>query len=647
MIGQHIGKYAVLDRIGRGGMGTVYRAVDETLRREVAIKILNAELKDPVVARRFRSEAVTIARLNHPGIATIYELVQHEDQWVMVMEFVRGETLERLVERRGALPVKQAADLTIQTLAALAHAHGLGIVHRDLKPANVMVTESGSVKIMDFGIARVAGTEHLTNVGFLLGTPAYMAPEQVLGHELDARADLYAIAVVLYQLTTARLPFETDSPFEMAQLRLRQPPAAIRMVRADLPSWLGEVMEIALARDPGQRFPTAALFRDALERGMAGLPIEPPGPETVPVELIATAAPGSMPIVIPRAWPAHAPPAAEMPTMMSTPPVPSAISRPPAAPSSSAANAEARGGAAIPLSANAEEPGASRGAGSSPGHSSQNLARRLPLIAAGLVMVLLAGAGWLIHGRHSGQAAASTSVPPVNAGGPAAAASAASGSAPVNPPALPSGSDSAPSTANDGAELTSTATAMPPVAASTTPSGSAPAAALISPAVPASGGMAGVAGEAPAGAGAASGRASRGRLLPTADIHLAFPGVRALVVDGKKADDRPAVLAFGAGQVSLAAEKGGAPLAAMPYGEITYAVHVHARDPKWSVVLAAPPGDVDLPGGLFRSARHWLTLQSRSSFMIVRLGDSDWPKVMETVTARTGIKVEQPAATSN
>jgi serine/threonine protein kinase len=157
MVGQNIGKYRVEDRVGRGGMGTVYRAIDETLHREVAIKVLNAELNDPEIAKRFRAEAITVARVSHPGIATIYVLFQHDGKWLMVMEFGRGETLERLVERMGALSPQRAAELCMQSLAALAHAHSMGVVHRDLQPANLMITETGSVKIMDFGIARVAG----------------------------------------------------------------------------------------------------------------------------------------------------------------------------------------------------------------------------------------------------------------------------------------------------------------------------------------------------------------------------------------------------------------------------------------------------------------------------------------------------------
>src|SRR5207244_1219307 len=133
------------------------------------------------------------------------------------------------------LPVDRAVDLVVQALTALAHAHSMGVVHRDLKPANVIVTPSGVVKIMDFGIARVAGSEHLTAAGFMMGTPAYMAPEQVLGHEIDARADLYAMGVVLYRLTTAKLPFKGETPFALARSQVNDPPTPVRLMRAELP----------------------------------------------------------------------------------------------------------------------------------------------------------------------------------------------------------------------------------------------------------------------------------------------------------------------------------------------------------------------------------------------------------------------------
>ena len=187
MVGRTVGKYRIVSRLGRGGMGTVYKAVDETLDREVAIKSLNPELADNELLKRFRAEAVMLAKLNHPNIATLFELTQHDGQLLMVMEFVGGETLEALSQHTGALTPDRARELCLQVLDALAFAHRAGVVHRDLKPANLMLTESGLVKIMDFGLARMAGTEHLTIDGFMVGTPAYMAPEQVLAGEIDGR----------------------------------------------------------------------------------------------------------------------------------------------------------------------------------------------------------------------------------------------------------------------------------------------------------------------------------------------------------------------------------------------------------------------------------------------------------------------------
>jgi serine/threonine protein kinase len=288
MVGQTVGKYRVEDRIGRGGMGTVYRAVDETLHRDVAIKVLNSELNDPEVAKRFRAEAITVARLSHPGIATIYELFEHDGQWLMVMEFVKGETLERIVERAGPLTAERASELVMQALAALAHAHSLGVVHRDLKPANLMLTESGTVKIMDFGIARVSGSEHLTNAGFMMGTPAYMAPEQVLGQEVDTRADLYAIGVVIYRLTTGRLPFKGVTPFALAQSQVNDPPTPIRTARQGLPEWLEQVIAVALAKSPGDRFQSAQEFYATLQRCLAGLPMVMPLEATAETGMMLT-----------------------------------------------------------------------------------------------------------------------------------------------------------------------------------------------------------------------------------------------------------------------------------------------------------------------------------------------------------------------
>lgn len=293
MIGTTLGKYRVTDRLGRGGMGVVYKAVDETLEREVAVKMLSSELAETDAVKRFKVEATTLARLNHPGIATIYELYRTDADVAMVMEFVRGETFDRLIERCGPLPPERAAYLCAQVLEALGHAHRAGIVHRDLKPSNLMLTEYGTVKIMDFGIARVLGSEHLTNDGYMMGTPAYMAPEQVLGQDIDGRADLYSVGVVLYRLITGHLPFTADTAIAMVQRQIKDPPTPVRVFRADVPDWCEQTLDRILAKSPADRFQTAEEFRAALLRG-AGAAAAMNALVSVPDEIERTTPPDAM-----------------------------------------------------------------------------------------------------------------------------------------------------------------------------------------------------------------------------------------------------------------------------------------------------------------------------------------------------------------
>jgi serine/threonine protein kinase len=264
MIGKTIGHYRIVGQLGRGGMGTVYKAVDETLDREVAIKILNPELADNEIMKRFRAEATILAKLNHPGIATIYELFRAETDLLMVMEFVRGETLDAISDRLGPLPPEQAAYLVDKVLSGLEHAHRAGIVHRDMKPANVMVTEDGGVKIMDFGIARARGAEHVTVDGYMIGTPAYMPPEQVLGQSVDGRSDLYSVGVILYRLLTGALPFTADTAIAVVVQQISAAPTPLHVHREGLPGWCATILQRALAKSPDDRFQTAEEFREAL-----------------------------------------------------------------------------------------------------------------------------------------------------------------------------------------------------------------------------------------------------------------------------------------------------------------------------------------------------------------------------------------------
>jgi predicted Ser/Thr protein kinase len=273
MIGRTIGKYRIVGQLGRGGAGIVYKAVDETLGRDVAVKTLNPDLANTEVMARFRAEATILAKLNHPQIATIFELLQSENDLLMVMEFVRGETLDKLSERLGPIAPDRAAYLIDLILSALEHAHREGVVHRDVKPANVMVTSEGTIKIMDFGIARVLNAEQKTVDFRLMGTPAYMSPEQVVGEEVDGRSDLYSVGVLFYRLITGALPFTADTALGMLQRQIRDTPTPVHVHRPSLPAWCEQIVQRALTKTPADRFQSAEEFRDTLARATGPLSI--------------------------------------------------------------------------------------------------------------------------------------------------------------------------------------------------------------------------------------------------------------------------------------------------------------------------------------------------------------------------------------
>jgi serine/threonine-protein kinase len=273
MIGRTLGKYRIVGQLGRGGAGVVYKAVDETLNRDVAIKTLSPDLANTEVMTRFRAEATILARLNHPQIATIYELFKSEGELLMVMEFVRGESLDKLTERLGPVAPDRAAYLIDLILQALEHAHGAGIVHRDIKPANVMITDEGGVKIMDFGIARVLGAEQKTVDFRLMGTPAYMSPEQVMGEVVDGRSDLYSVGVLFYRLLSGALPFSADTALAMLQRQIRDTPIPLAVHGQNLPDWCDQIVQRALAKTPADRFQTAVEFRSTLATATGPLPM--------------------------------------------------------------------------------------------------------------------------------------------------------------------------------------------------------------------------------------------------------------------------------------------------------------------------------------------------------------------------------------
>jgi serine/threonine-protein kinase len=267
MIGRVVGNYRIAEKIGEGGMGAVYRAVDIMLDREVALKAIRPELsREPQIVERFRAEARTLARVSHPAIANVYTFFLEGEELFLALEFLRGRTLSRVIETGGAIPWQRAVQLLASAMEGIEQAHRCGIVHRDLKPDNLMLTEAGTLKVMDFGIARVLGTGHLTRTGLLVGTLRYMSPEQIRGEEVDGRADVYALGAVLYEMLTGRTPFEGTSDWAILRAQMEEIPRPPGEQVPLLPWWLDRAVLKALAKHPAERFQSVEEMRLCLLR---------------------------------------------------------------------------------------------------------------------------------------------------------------------------------------------------------------------------------------------------------------------------------------------------------------------------------------------------------------------------------------------
>ncbi|HET9531412.1 MAG TPA: protein kinase, partial [Blastocatellia bacterium] len=290
MIGSVVGNYRITEKIGEGGMGAVFKGIDMMLEREVAIKVLRPEYaSQPELVERFRSEAVTLAKLNHPNIATLHGFFRQGNDFFMVMEFLRGEPLDSIIERSGAMPVDRAVTLFCHALEGIGHAHSLGIIHRDIKPANIMLTDKGVVKVMDFGIARVLGTARMTRQGSIVGTIAYMSPEQIQGFESDARADIYSLGILLYEMLTGRVPFINDTEFSLMMAQIQEMPTPPRTFAPHIPPAIEQAIMRSLNKQPEARFQSVSEFRSALEWGQGLTPAQSAQPrQTAPPTRLAT-----------------------------------------------------------------------------------------------------------------------------------------------------------------------------------------------------------------------------------------------------------------------------------------------------------------------------------------------------------------------
>ncbi|MGA7408886.1 MAG: protein kinase [Bryobacteraceae bacterium] len=275
--GTRFGPYEILSLLGVGGMGEVYQARDTRLNRVVALKFLPPDkVADPDRRRRFINEAQATSALNHPNIITIHDIAEADGAAFIVMEFVRGRTLDDLIAG-GALPVREATRYAAEVSDALAAAHAAGIIHRDLKPANIMITEEGRVKVLDFGLAKLVDSSPMqaaedntatmhTAIGAIVGTAAYMSPEQAEARQLDARSDIFSFGLVFYEMLSGRRAFDGESWISIISAILRDEPKPLRELRAEIPAWLEQAVNRCLRKDPNERFQSMP----ELKRTLAG-----------------------------------------------------------------------------------------------------------------------------------------------------------------------------------------------------------------------------------------------------------------------------------------------------------------------------------------------------------------------------------------
>ncbi len=287
MVGEVLSdRYELQELVGTGGMSSVYRAHDRLLERTVALKVLHQQYTDDEdYVERFRREARSVAMLSHPNIVAVIDRGEHEGRQFIVFEFVEGENLKRLIERRGPAPVTTALELAMQIARGLSFAHQQGLVHRDVKPQNVLLNGDGQAKVTDFGIARSLDVQHgMTQTGTVLGTSDYIAPEQAQGQRVDEHTDVYSLGVVLYEMLLNEVPFPGENFVAVAMRHINEEPPSIRDRRPDVPARVEAAVHRAMAKDPQTRFQTMAEFCQELEACLAEEqgtqvvePVVPPG----------------------------------------------------------------------------------------------------------------------------------------------------------------------------------------------------------------------------------------------------------------------------------------------------------------------------------------------------------------------------------
>jgi eukaryotic-like serine/threonine-protein kinase len=609
MIGKTIGKYRFVEELGRGPLGTVYKAIDETLDREVAIKVLNPELSNSELMKHFQTEATTLARLHHSDIATIHEIHHTDTDLLMVMEFVKGETLDHLAERCGPLPPERAAYLVAQVLGALEHAHNAGVVHRDLTPSSVTVTDIGAIKVMDFGMARVAAADQATSDGFALGPPSYMSPERLAGGEVDGRTDVYSAGVIFYRLLTGHVPFEAATPLEMVQKQLSGAPTPLHTYREELPGWCQAIVDRAIARIADDRFPTAEAFRSTLNAAISEA-TEATG--LYAVVQAGTAEPEDLTIAAPIPTTDVAPiPFADAPTVAtwtpaaSTPPVSATAETqritPPSAPTVTSAAAAATGTTVV-------------------------IKRNQFAVVGGLLLALVLGVVVLAI---------------VALRRPATVIMAPAETAATNTPAgatpSPAASTTDPATATGAASAAPTTTPTPPPLEIAPPP-------LVLPAAPAPPRAPARPTPPPAATAepAAPAAPARAAVLTTP---FRFDA-RAVVADGDKRRERDATVMVADGTVAVTdKDKNGTALYTIPIDSVIGMTYSNSRQPLWNSP-SGPAEAMKVEAGAFgflKGGRNWFGLQTKDSLLFLRVDDEAVGRVTAGLQERTGLTLQRLA----
>lgn len=308
LTGRYLGKYEIQTEIGRGGMGIVYKGYDTMLQRPVAVKVLPPALAvDEDFVQRFQREAILAARLHHPNIVIVHDVGEQDSIHFIVMDYLTGNTLDSWMQQHGPMPAAQANHVVQQVASALDYAHEQGVIHRDIKPSNIMLSPTGHVTLMDFGLVRAIEGTGVTRSGILIGTPEYMAPEQIMGQPADRRTDVYAFGVVVYQLLTGQVPFPRTTPPAIFHAHVYESPPPPRVLRPELSPATEAVVLKALAKQPEQRYAQAGLLANDFAAAVGGR--APTG--AVAAAAVAAASPGPRPAT---------PPPSPIPRRTGTPP---------------------------------------------------------------------------------------------------------------------------------------------------------------------------------------------------------------------------------------------------------------------------------------------------------------------------------------